>query len=92
MIARGDDRRAQHEETNVEGLLTVKQAAALLSVSEATMRRLTRSGLVPYVRLSRTGRGGVIRFRPEDLRDVVRSHVQNGAVCASPELEMSLRM
>jgi excisionase family DNA binding protein len=61
----------------MSGLLTIKEAAGVLRVSESTMRRLKRNGQVPFVRISTNGRTGVIRFRPEDLQDVVHAHVQN---------------
>jgi len=46
-------------------LLTTKEAATFLKVSEASIRRWTDSGLLPA---SRVGRRGARRLRDEDLR------------------------
>lgn len=48
-----------------EGLLTTREAATFLKVSEASIRRWTDSGLLPT---SRVGRRGARRLRHEDLR------------------------
>lgn len=48
-----------------EGLLTTREAASFLKVSEASIRRWTDSGLLPT---SRVGRRGARRLRHEDLR------------------------
>lgn len=43
-------------------LLTVKRAAYLASVSEATIRRAIREGRLPSVRIGRS-----VRIRPDDF-------------------------
>jgi excisionase family DNA binding protein len=48
-----------------ERLLTTREAATFLKVSEASIRRWTDSGLLPT---SRVGRRGARRLRDEDLR------------------------
>jgi len=48
-----------------ERLLTTREAATFLKVSEASIRRWTDSGLLPT---SRVGRRGARRLRAEDLR------------------------
>ena len=50
-------------------LLTPKQAAEYLKISPSTLRRWTRDGQVPYIRIG-TGRvkSRTIRYRLEDLR------------------------
>lgn len=49
--------------TGASPLLTIRQAADLLSISERTMRRIIQRGEVPTVRML----GRVIRVRPADL-------------------------
>ena len=48
----------------VPSLLTVRQVAALLSVSETTVYRLKRRGQISCVKV-----GGSLRFRPADVAD-----------------------
>lgn len=48
----------------VPSLLTVRQVAALLSVSETTVYRLKRRGQISCVKV-----GGALRFRPADVDD-----------------------
>lgn len=45
-------------------LLTVRDVAALLSVSETTVYRLKRHGEISFVQV-----GGSLRFRPADVAD-----------------------
>lgn len=48
----------------VPNLLTVRQVAALLSVSETTVYRLKRRGEIGFVKV-----GASLRFRPADVAD-----------------------
>ncbi|WP_413784796.1 helix-turn-helix domain-containing protein [Mycolicibacter kumamotonensis] len=45
-----------------------KQAAELLGVSEATLRKWVRDGMIPAVRIGKK----LLRFDPKDLAAVVR--------------------
>jgi excisionase family DNA binding protein len=54
-------------------LLTKKQAARYLNVSEGSIERLMRSGL-QYIKV-----GGLVRFRPDDLAAYLES---NACSCA----------
>lgn len=47
-----------------QGLLTLDEAAAFLGVAKITLRRWTRKGELPCVRI---GKRGDRRFRQEDL-------------------------
>lgn len=49
-------------------LLTTQQAAKFLGVSDATLRKWVREGLLPEVRVGRK----LLRFDPNDLIAVVR--------------------
>ncbi|MGV7277023.1 helix-turn-helix domain-containing protein [Mycobacterium kansasii] len=49
-------------------LLTTQQAAKFLGVSDATLRKWVREGLIPEVRVGRK----LLRFDPKDLIAVVR--------------------
>ena len=51
-------------------LLTLRQTAATLRISEVTLRRLVKAGTGPKAR--RIGKG--LRFRAEDVRDYVAAH------------------
>lgn len=48
---------------NTTPLLTPREAAARLAIHPETLRRWTREGRVPVVRLPT----GQLRFRPEDI-------------------------
>ena len=48
-------------------LLTVRDAAIALAISERKLWTLTKSGEMPVVRLGRS-----VRYRPEDLREFAR--------------------
>lgn len=47
-------------------LLTTKEVAARLAVSEKTIRRLTKRGELPAVRV-----GGTVRYDPAEVRSYV---------------------
>jgi excisionase family DNA binding protein len=67
-----------------ERLLTTREAATFLKVSEASIRRWTDSGLLPA---RRVGRRRARRLREEDLRmfmEVGPSHSANGAGTSPP--------
>ena len=55
---------AQRNEPTIEPmLLTVRQAAKVLSISERTLFTLTQDGQIPAVRFGRS-----VRYDPADLR------------------------
>jgi excisionase family DNA binding protein len=56
-------------------LLTYKQAARFLQVSEATLRRMVESGELATIRIGERS----VRFRPSDLRGYVESRVAASA-------------
>jgi len=58
-------------------LLTARQAAAVLSISERTLWGLTDGGEIPVVRIGRA-----VRYDPRDLQTWIDRHKQRGA--ASP--------
>jgi len=49
-------------------LLTARQAAKVLSISERTLWGLTKSGDIPAVRFG----GRNVRYSPDDLREWIR--------------------
>ena len=56
----------QHDETRDE-FLTARQLAAILQVSEATVRRLARSGRIPSIRLTPR----LVRFHLPSVREAL---------------------
>jgi excisionase family DNA binding protein len=64
-------------------LLTVAAVAEMLQVSERTVRRWIRNGLLPYVRLGLR----VIRVREEDVRAAMARGIPKPARNASLNLE-----
>jgi excisionase family DNA binding protein len=48
-------------------LLTPRQAAKALGISERTLATYTKSGLLPVVRI-----GHSVRYSPDDLRDWIK--------------------
>lgn len=65
---RGATRRA----TRLESLLTVAEAAAILNLSERTVRRLIASEVIPAVWIGRS-----VRLRPRDISRLIAE----GVVC-----------
>lgn len=55
-------------------LLTPRQAAAALSISERSLWSLTKSGAVPSIKIGR-----LVRYRPESLRVWLTEREQSGA-------------
>jgi excisionase family DNA binding protein len=49
-------------------LLTTKQVAERLALSEPTVRRLARRGFLPRVRI-----GGSVRFRESDIGRIIKA-------------------
>lgn len=49
-------------------LLTCREAAKLLGISDRKLWGLTKKGIVPMVKMDKT-----VRYRPEDLRKYVES-------------------
>jgi excisionase family DNA binding protein len=50
-------------------LLSQREAAEILSLSEQTVRRLTREGRLPAVRI-----GASVRYREADLETFIETH------------------
>lgn len=50
-------------------LLTKRQAARYLGISDASLERLLRAGL-PYIKIT-PGLAGAVRLRPEDLAEFI---------------------
>lgn len=67
----------EHENGSVPlELLTSKEAAGFLRVSESTIRRWRRENKLPYVRIgSGNGKNKTVRFRLEDLRRTIEDHL-----------------
>jgi excisionase family DNA binding protein len=80
-----DDRTTQPDTR--EEFLTARQLAAVMQVSEATVRRLARTGRIPSVRLTPR----LIRFHLQSVREALdganRSRARHKA--AAPEQEES---
>lgn len=64
---RADRLRDETTSVVVEEVLTYREAAQLLKVSERTLERWTREGLVPYIRLPQRGRWSGVRFSRNQL-------------------------
>jgi excisionase family DNA binding protein len=61
----------EHDTTpTIKPLLTIRQAAGALHISEVTLRRMVKNGTGPTAR--RIGRS--LRFREQDVRDFVEAH------------------
>jgi excisionase family DNA binding protein len=56
--------------TERQPLLTARETAARLSVSVATLYRISKRGLLPAVRLHPAG---PLRFRPEDVDALIEN-------------------
>jgi excisionase family DNA binding protein len=54
-------------------LLTTRQAAKALSISERTLWQLAKDGKIPTVRIGRS-----VRFDPRDLQDWISAHKEGG--------------
>ena len=77
----GEANVSANEEVAMNRLLTVRQAAEFFQVSESTIRRWTKEGVLPYVKVDRgRGRNGTIRYRGEDLLRVVQGMVVDAVV------------
>lgn len=63
---------ARPTENVVPELLTTEQAAQLVGVSERTLWRWSRSGLMPAPLQIGAGRKPAIRFRKDDLLEWIR--------------------
>ena len=51
------------EQANSDALLTLGEASRYLNVSQSFIRRLVRTGIIPYCRLGQK----ILRFRRQDL-------------------------
>jgi hypothetical protein len=58
-------------------LISKRQAARFLGISQASLERLLRTGL-PYIKIT-PGPSGAVRLRPEDLIDFVERRRVNPA-------------
>jgi excisionase family DNA binding protein len=62
-------------EYDEDDLITIEEAAELLGLSKVTLRRWTRDGRLPCIRI---GSRGDRRFRPSDLEAYVISQMRSG--------------
>jgi excisionase family DNA binding protein len=56
-----------HQDETPERFLTARQLAAILQVSEATVRRLARKGRIPSIRLTQR----IVRFHLASVREAL---------------------
>jgi excisionase family DNA binding protein len=56
-----------------EPLMDMMAAARYLGVSRSTLQNWVWRGRIPYIRLG-GGRGSLVKFRPESLREWVAAH------------------
>ena len=70
-----------------DALLNYQQAARLLNVHPDTVRRYWKQGLLPVVRLPKTGnRPGLIRFRKTDVEALLTEEEKpNGDMEVTPQ-------
>lgn len=62
--------------TDIDELLTLKQAAQILKVNEQTLRRWDNDGILKAVRIG-TRRGiGDRRYRKEDIESYIKNKAQ----------------
>jgi excisionase family DNA binding protein len=66
-----------------EEFLTARQLAAILQVSEATVRRLARKGRIPSIRLTPR----LTRFHLQAVRDALDSKTRTRRNATEPETE-----
>lgn len=64
-----------------KGLMTLDEAAAYLGVAKITLRRWTRKGELPCVRI---GKRGDRRFRREDLDAYIKRNASHRANIVAP--------
>ena len=50
-------------------LLNSQEVAVLLGVSKRTVEKWVQARRIPFVKLGTAGRGSLLRFRPESLRE-----------------------
>ena len=60
---------------NLNRLLTIKEAAKFLNISETSLRRWIKKGEIKCYRL---GNKGIIRFKMSDLQEYLESNTING--------------
>jgi excisionase family DNA binding protein len=72
----------QTDETH-EQFLTARQLAAILQVSEATVRRLARKGRIPSIRLT----SRIMRFHLQSVREALDGGARSRAKRNEPETE-----
>lgn len=63
---KSSDRRSSTQEPSLQGLLTCREAAKFLSISERTLWSLTGSGAIARVRIGRS-----VRYDIADLRGYI---------------------
>ncbi|MEA2175780.1 MAG: Helix-turn-helix domain [Blastocatellia bacterium] len=68
-----------------EEFLTARQLAAIMQVSEATVRRLARAGRIPSVRLTPR----LIRFHLQSVREALDGATRSRHKATKPEPEQS---
>ena len=56
----------------MERLLRAEDVANVLNLQRSTIYSLVRRGLIPHVRLAQGSRRALIRFRREDIEQIIR--------------------
>ena len=74
-----DHERSHYATARRQPLLTVKELAHELQVSDSTVRRLVASGALPVVRVGR-----VIRFAPDAVDELIGTSTEPGATGRQP--------
>lgn len=66
MTATSAARSSKSDEQNELGLISIRRAAAILTVSPNTVRQLVRDGMIPHCVI-----GTVVRVRESDVRTYI---------------------
>lgn len=78
---------AAFEADAMSGLLTADEAAARLSISERTLRKLRMAGEIPYIAIS----GRIYRYTPEDCDAFLAERKRTDIPCPS-QLKTHVRL
>jgi hypothetical protein len=81
--------REEIERAAEDGLLSPRQAAARLAISEALLRRHVDAGEIPYILLGRGEKRRKIGFDPADLDAFVDQRKQRACPSTAPRARRS---
>ncbi len=56
----------------MQKLLRVQQVASIMSLQVSTVYELCRRGVLPHVRIAQGKRRALLRFREEDIEQLIR--------------------